>query len=188
MTCFNYSVLSFAIVHSLFFIVHCFHCFGIIATMFDKIYFALFPFPLTPFFSTSAYSARWLGCGGAQKIMDASRHAGSTPVSAQLRARSSADGLLSASPTGHTFKIICSKCFAFGEGGYEWFGAALGGVIALAVFLFFLRGESFVIILEELALPSLCLFALHWIGCAANACAAGLAVPPGYPALRHEPA
>ena len=70
------------------------------------------------------------------------------------------------------------EMFRFWEGGYEWFGAALGGVIALAIFCF-MRGESFVIILEELALPSLCLFALHWIGCAASACAAGLAVPPG---------
>ena len=70
------------------------------------------------------------------------------------------------------------EMFRFWEGGYEWFGAALGGVVALALYCFF-RQESFVVILEELALPSLCLFALHWIGCAANACAAGLAVPPG---------
>lgn len=76
------------------------------------------------------------------------------------------------------FQNHFGELFRFWEGGYEWYGATLGAILCVVLYCYW-KKESFWEILEELALPSLVLFALHWLGCAASACASGLAVPPG---------
>jgi len=73
----------------------------------------------------------------------------------------------------HFFEI-----FKLWDGGYAWLGAAVGGLLALAIYGR-VRSEPLLPLLDELALPLTLVSALGWFGCVAAACASGKDVPPG---------
>lgn len=76
------------------------------------------------------------------------------------------------------FQFHVLEIFKLWEGGYAWLGAALGGLLGLAIYGR-LRREPLLPLLDELALPVTLLSALGWFGCVAASCAAGKDVPPG---------
>jgi len=76
------------------------------------------------------------------------------------------------------FRTHLAEIFNVWQGGYAWPGAVLGGLVGLLIYCG-RRREPLLTILDELALPTLILSALGWMGCAAAGCAAGAPVPPG---------
>lgn len=76
------------------------------------------------------------------------------------------------------FQNHFGEIFRLWEGGYAWPGAAVGGLLGLFIYSQ-IRREPIAPILDELALPTLLISMLGWVGCMAASCAAGQAVPPG---------
>ncbi len=70
------------------------------------------------------------------------------------------------------------EMFKLWEGGYAWIGAAVGGLLGLAIYGR-VKQEPLLPMLDELAMPVTLISALGWFGCVAAACAAGKDVPPG---------